>query len=96
MGLGALGSSAGSQLGDLFLAFSMVRVQSWRRTPSTSHRWAPITIQMLPHEATEPFFGATAEATEEAVVNAMLTASVADEPATRRCRAEPGQPLQPS
>ena len=67
MGLGRLGSWAGNGSGDLFLAFSTAN-----RTSDTAT--APATLQMLPNDLINPLFIATIDATEEAVVNAMLAA----------------------
>jgi L-aminopeptidase/D-esterase-like protein len=67
LGLGRLGSFAGNSSGDLFLAFSTANAGAARPdgTPSLS---------MLPNERIDPLFQATIDATEEAVVNAMLGA----------------------
>jgi L-aminopeptidase/D-esterase-like protein len=67
MGLGHLGSWAGNQSGDLFLAFSTVN-------RSTAEDKGEKAVLMLPNDSLDPFFRATIEATEEAVVNAMLAA----------------------
>jgi L-aminopeptidase/D-esterase-like protein len=67
MGLGRLGSWAGNSSGDLFLAFSTANAGagSDEGTPS---------LKMLPNDQMDPLFRATIDATEEAVVNAMLAA----------------------
>jgi len=67
MGLGRLGSWASNSSGDLFLAFSTANADaaSSEGTPS---------LKMLPNERIDPLFVATIDATEEAVVNAMLAA----------------------
>lgn len=67
MGLGRLGSWASNFSGDLFLAFSTANAgaASAQRTPA---------LTMLPNERIDPLFRATIDATEEAVVNAMLAA----------------------
>lgn len=67
MGLGKLGSSANNGSGDLFLAFSTAN-------RATANDVAVRAADMLPNDALDPFFRATIEATEEAVVNAMLAA----------------------
>ena len=67
MGLGHLGSWAGNQSGDLFLAFSTAN-----RSNEKAKGEAP--VRMLANDDLNPFFRATIEATEEAVVNAMLAA----------------------
>ena len=67
MGLGRLGSWAGNSSGDLFLAFSTANAgaAASQGTPA---------LTMLPNNQMDPFFRATIDATEEAVVNAMLAA----------------------
>ena len=67
MGLGRLGSWAGNSSGDLFLAFSTANggAAAGSGTPA---------LVMLPNERIDPLFIATIDATEEAVVNAMLAA----------------------
>ena len=67
MGLGRLGSWAGNQSGDLFLAFSTAN-----RTNEKAKGEA--AVRMLANDDLNPFFRATIDATEEAVVNAMLAA----------------------
>ncbi len=67
MGLGRLGSWAGNQSGDLFLAFSTAN-------RGTAEDRGEKSVRMLPNDSLNPFFRATIEATEEAVVNAMLAA----------------------
>lgn len=67
MGLGRLGSWAGNSSGDLFLAFSTANAGAG------SDEGTP-TLKMLPNDQIDPLFRATIDATEEAVVNAMLAA----------------------
>ncbi|HEV2903892.1 MAG TPA: P1 family peptidase [Pyrinomonadaceae bacterium] len=67
MGLGRLGSLAGNSSGDLFLAFSTAN-------PGAAEATGTPTLKMLPNDRIDPLFGATIDATEEAVVNAMLGA----------------------
>ncbi len=67
MGLGKLGSAATNGSGDLFLAFSTAN-------RSAANDQAERPMAMLPNEALNPYFRATIDATEEAVVNAMLAA----------------------
>lgn len=67
LGMGRLGSFAGNSSGDLFLAFSTANAGAAnpKGTPS---------LVMLPNDRIDPLFQATIDATEEAVVNAMLAA----------------------
>ena len=67
MGLGRLGSWAGNSSGDLFLAFSTANAGAARPDGTPA-------LTMLPNDRIDPLFSATIDATEEAVVNAMLAA----------------------
>jgi len=67
MGLGRLGSWAGNGSGDLFLAFSTAN-------PGAARPDGTPSLTMLPNDRINPLFQATIDATEEAVVNAMLAA----------------------
>jgi L-aminopeptidase/D-esterase-like protein len=67
MGLGRLGSWAGNSSGDLFLAFST-------GNPGAANPQGTPSLTMLPNDRIDPLFQATIDATEEAVVNAMLAA----------------------
>jgi D-aminopeptidase len=67
LGLGRLGSFAGNSSGDLFLAFSTANAGAAKPEGTSS-------LVMLPNDRIDPLFRATIEATEEAVVNAMLAA----------------------
>lgn len=67
LGLGRLGSFASNSSGDLFLAFSTAN------QGAASPDGTP-TLVMLPNDRIDPLFQATVDATEEAVVNAMLAA----------------------
>ena len=67
LGMGRLGSFAGNSSGDLFLAFSTANANAAKPDGTPS-------LVMLPNERIDPLFQATIEATEEAVVNAMLAA----------------------
>ncbi|MBL8213727.1 MAG: P1 family peptidase [Bryobacterales bacterium] len=70
MGLGVLGSLAGNSSGDLFLAFSTANANAGTESADS----AATKIDMLGNDTMNPFFRATIDATEEAVVNAMLAA----------------------
>src|SRR5688500_11453156 len=67
LGLGRLGSSSSISSGDLFLAFSTANAGAGRPEVTPS-------LTMLPNDRIDPLFSATIDATEEAVVNAMLAA----------------------
>ncbi len=70
IGLARAGGIGADSSGDIFLAFSTAnRGLAAPREPGES-----IDVRMLPHEALTPLFEATAEATEEAIVNALCAA----------------------
>jgi L-aminopeptidase/D-esterase-like protein len=68
MGLARTGSVSGNGSGDLFLAFSTAN----RHVDAAP---GPNTVQTVSNERISPLFTATVEATEEAIVNAMVGAS---------------------
>ena len=80
MGLGRLGSWAGNSSGDLFLAFSTAN-------PGAANPEGTPALKMLPNDQMDPFFRATIDATEEAVVNAMLAAETMTGVDGMRCSA---------
>lgn len=67
LGLGRLGSISGNESGDIFIAFSTANAGAGLAAKPTS-------IDMLPNENMDALFEATVQATEEAVVNAMIAA----------------------
>ena len=67
LGLGRLGSISGNGSGDIFIAFSVANSGA----DAADH---VVDLKMLPNEKIEPVFAATVQATEEAVVNAMVAA----------------------
>ncbi len=67
LGMGRLGSFASNQSGDLFLAFSTANANAAKPDGTPA-------LTMLPNDRIDPLFVATIDATEEAVVNAMLAA----------------------
>jgi L-aminopeptidase/D-esterase-like protein len=67
MGLARVGGTAGNSSGDLFLAFSTAN-------PEASKGQGTASLTMLPNEQINPLFDATADATEEAIVNSMVAA----------------------
>ncbi|MBA3834977.1 MAG: P1 family peptidase [Sphingomonas sp.] len=70
LGLGRLGAIATDGSGDIFIAFSTANP----KLMSASEEWQPQTVQMHPNNELTPLFLATVQATEEAVVNAMVAA----------------------
>jgi L-aminopeptidase/D-esterase-like protein len=67
LGLGRDGSYSGDGSGDIFVAFSTAN-------PGAANSEGVRTIQMLPNDRINVVFLATVQATEEAVVNAMVAA----------------------
>jgi L-aminopeptidase/D-esterase-like protein len=67
MGLARTGSTSGNGSGDIFLAFSTAN-------PHANDEPGPNTVQTVANERISPLFNATVEATEEAIVNAMVGA----------------------
>lgn len=68
MGLARTGSISGNGSGDIFIAFSTANAKA----AAVSN--GAIAVSMLPNDALNPVFEATVQATEEAIINAMLGA----------------------
>jgi D-aminopeptidase len=68
LALGRLGSLSGNGSGDIFVAFSTAN-------PGAAAPDHVVDLKMLPNDKIEPIFAATVQATEEAVVNAMIAAN---------------------
>jgi len=67
LGLGRNGSISGNGSGDIFIAFSTAN-------PGGAAADHVVDLRMLPNDQLEPVFAATVQATEEAVINAMVAA----------------------
>jgi L-aminopeptidase/D-esterase-like protein len=67
LGLGRDGSISGNGSGDIFIAFSTANSGA----ATADH---VVDLKMLPNDMIEPVFAATVQATEEAVINAMVAA----------------------
>jgi D-aminopeptidase len=67
MGLARTGSTSGNGSGDIFIAFSTAN-------PRAAAAKAAVNVAMLPNDSLNPVFEATVQATEEAIVNAMIGA----------------------
>ena len=67
LGLGRNGSVASNGSGDIFIAFSTANEQAAEKRDIAR-------LTMLPNERMTPLFSATAQATEEAIINAMVAA----------------------
>ena len=68
LGLGRAGSTAGNGSGDIFIAFSTANANAGSAAPVAG-------LQMLANDSLDPLFAATVQATEEAVVNALIAAA---------------------
>jgi D-aminopeptidase len=68
LGLGRLGSISGDGSGDIFIAFSTANAGAGLAQKK------PLGVQMLPNDRMDALFEATVQATEEAVVNALVAA----------------------
>lgn len=67
LGIGVVGGRGGNSSGDIFIAFSTAN-------PEVSKNEGIAHLEMLPNDLITPLFEATASATEEAIVNAMVAA----------------------
>ena len=67
LGLARTGSISGNGSGDIFIAFSTAN-------PHANDEPGPNTVKTVSNERISPLFEATVEATEEAIVNAMVGA----------------------
>lgn len=67
LGVGRTGGTAGNSSGDIFLAFSTANKGAAARSGLKG-------LTMLPNDAIDPLFEATVEATEEAIINALIGA----------------------
>ncbi len=67
MGLARMGSFAGNGSGDIFIAFSTANSEAMSAKPL-------LQASFIGNERIDPFFAATVQATEEAIVNAMVAA----------------------
>jgi L-aminopeptidase/D-esterase-like protein len=67
LGLARTGSSSGNGSGDIFIAFSTANADAGRTS-------GLVTVTMVPNDEMNKLFEATVQATEEAIVNAMVGA----------------------
>jgi L-aminopeptidase/D-esterase-like protein len=68
LGLGRLGAISGNGSGDIFIAFSTANANA-AKPPGPA-----ATVSMLTNDTLNPIFEATVQATEEAIVNALVAA----------------------
>jgi L-aminopeptidase/D-esterase-like protein len=67
LGVARTGSTSGDGSGDIFVAFSTAN-------SGASKPDGPVQVTMLPNDRMNPLFEATVQATEEAIVNALIAA----------------------
>jgi L-aminopeptidase/D-esterase-like protein len=67
LGVARTGSSSGNGSGDIFIAFSTANADAGKQAGS-------VQLTMLPNDLLNPIFEATVQATEEAIVNALIAA----------------------
>lgn len=67
LGLARNGSIAGNSSGDIFIAFSTAN-------PGAANPRDAVNLHMVPNDRMNPLFEATVQATEEAIINAMVAA----------------------
>jgi len=67
LGVARTGSSSGNGSGDIFVAFSTAN-------PEANKPTGTVQLSMLPNERMNPLFEATVQATEEAIINALVAA----------------------
>jgi D-aminopeptidase len=67
LGIARMGGVGGNSSGDIFVAFSTAN-------PNVAGRPGVATVRTLANEETTPLFEATVQATEEAIVNALVAA----------------------
>jgi L-aminopeptidase/D-esterase-like protein len=67
LGIGRMGGIGGDSSGDIFIAFSTAN-------PGAASPDSVVSLRMLPNDRINPLFEATIDATEEAIVNAMVAA----------------------
>ena len=67
LGIGLVGGRGSNGSGDIFLAFSTANEKAFSRGETTS-------VETFPNDLITPFFEATVQAVEEAIINAMVAA----------------------
>jgi D-aminopeptidase len=87
LGLGRDGSVSGNGSGDIFIAFSSAN-------PGAAAADNVVDLKMLPNDKIEPVFAATVQATEEAIINAMIAAETMTGIENHRVRALPHDQLR--
>jgi D-aminopeptidase len=86
MGLARTGSISGNGSGDIFIAFSTANAKAAARGTSS--------VAVIPNEAMNPIFEGAVQATEEAIINAMLAAETMTGRSGHRVAALPHERLR--
>jgi L-aminopeptidase/D-esterase-like protein len=94
LGLGRLGSIHGNGSGDLFIAFSTANMGADNGNGTAPDHTPTSGVQRLLSNRIDPLFLATIQATEEAVINAMVAAETMTGADYRRSYAIPHDQLQ--
>lgn len=71
LGIGIVGGRGENSSGDIFIAFSTANPAAFQREAFTK-------LDELPNDVINPLFNATVQATEEAIINAMVAAETMD------------------
>ncbi len=71
LGIGQVGGQGTNGSGDIFIAFSTANTSAFQRDSFTK-------VDVLPNDEINPLFEATIQATEEAIINAMVAAETMD------------------
>jgi L-aminopeptidase/D-esterase-like protein len=87
MGIARTGGTASNSSGEIFIAFSTANSGAAAATGVPA-------LKMIPNDRMTPFFQATAEATEEAIINALVAAETMTGINDRRVEALPHGRLQ--
>lgn len=87
LGVARTGSISGNGSGDIFIAFSTANPGAWKPT-GLRH------LEMVPNDQMGPLFAATVEATEEAIVNALVAAQTMTGADNHTVEAIPHEKLQ--
>lgn len=87
LGLGRNGSISGNDSGDIFISFSTANAGAGMSK-------GPAAIRILPLDEIDPLFEATVQATEEAVINAMVAAETMTGADNHRVEALPHDKLR--
>ncbi len=87
MGLARTGSTSGDGSGDMYIAFSTAN-------NNLSNEGSIVKLDMLPNELLDPLFDATVQATEEAILNALIAAETLTGAGNRTAHALPHDAVQ--